>query len=147
MVFEVTRNGAAYPVSANWTNISADLHTGTFSLTQEGEYVVKMRYTDRSGNVMEDYVSDTLIVDTTVPELTVTGVDADSANKMCIRDRLKNDPSSKGVTEVEKNEPLVDKKSKYYEAEGELLSASFKTYRALMRYYCLLYTSPRREPV
>ncbi len=81
VVFEVTRNGAAYPVSANWTNISADLHTGTFSLTQEGEYVVKMRYTDRSGNVMEDYVSDTLIVDTTVPELTVTGVDADSANK------------------------------------------------------------------
>lgn len=50
-------------------------------------------------------------------------------------ERLKNDPSSKGVTEVEKNEPLVDKKSKYYEAEGELLSASFKTYRALMRYY------------
>ena len=81
VVFEVTRNGAAYPVSANWTNNSADLHTGTFSLTQEGEYVVKMRYTDRSGNVMEDYVSDTLIVDTTVPELTVTGVDADSANK------------------------------------------------------------------
>ena len=29
----------------------------------------------------------------------------------------------------------MDKKSKYYEAEGELLSASFKTYRALMRYY------------
>ena len=81
VVFEVTRNGAAYPVSANWTNNSADLHTGTFSLTQEGEYVVKMRYTDRSGNVMEDYVSDTLIVDTTMPELTVTGVDADSANK------------------------------------------------------------------
>ena len=81
VVFEVTRNGAAYPVSANWTNNSADLHTSTFSLTQEGEYVVKMRYTDRSGNVMEDYVSDTLIVDTTVPELTVTGVDADSANK------------------------------------------------------------------
>lgn len=81
VVFEVTRNGAAYPVSANWTNNSADLHTGTFSLTQEGEYVVKMRYTDRSGNVMEDYVSDTLIVDTTAPELTVTGVDADSANK------------------------------------------------------------------
>ena len=81
VVFEVTRNGAAYPVSANWTNNSADLHTGTFSLTQEGEYVVKMRYTDRSGNVMEEYVSDTLIVDTTVPELTVTGVDADSANK------------------------------------------------------------------
>lgn len=81
VVFEVTRNGAAYPVSANWTNNSADLHTGTFSLTQEGEYVVKMRYTDRSGNVMEEYVSDILIVDTTVPELTVTGVDADSANK------------------------------------------------------------------
>ncbi len=81
VVFEVTRNGAAYPVSANWTNNSADLHTGTFSLTQEGEYVVKMRYTDRSGNVMQEYVSDTLIVDTTVPELTVTGVDADSANK------------------------------------------------------------------
>ena len=81
VVFEVTKDGAPYPVTADWTDNSPDLHTGVFSLTQEGEYVVRMRYTDRSGNVMEDYVSDTLIVDATAPELTVTGVKADSANK------------------------------------------------------------------
>lgn len=50
-------------------------------------------------------------------------------------ERLKNDTSARELTEAEKNEPLVEKKKEYYEAEGELLSAAFKTYRALMRYY------------
>ena len=50
-------------------------------------------------------------------------------------ERLENDSSAGEITEAEKNEPLVEKKKDYYEAEGELLSAAFKTYRALMRYY------------
>ena len=81
VVFDVTRNGAPYAVSADWRDQSADLHTGTFSLAQEGEYVVRIRYTDRSGNAMQEYASELLIVDTTAPEITVSGVDADSANK------------------------------------------------------------------
>lgn len=39
------------------------------------------------------------------------------------------------VVEGEKNKELVEKKQEFFEAEGELLKAAYKSYRAIMDYY------------
>lgn len=77
----VTRNGAAYPVDVNWVNNTVDIHTGTFTLAEDGDYVVSIDYTDKSGNRMAQYTSKQMTVDTRLPVIKVSGVKANSANK------------------------------------------------------------------
>ncbi|MCD8120007.1 MAG: DUF5702 domain-containing protein [Lachnospiraceae bacterium] len=48
--------------------------------------------------------------------------------------RLSSDSSATDVTEAEKNEEEVQKKQDFYESEGKLYSAVYKTYCALMEY-------------
>ncbi len=51
-------------------------------------------------------------------------------------ERLKSPVTGFGdAKEAEKNEQLVDDKSEYYEAEGELLEAAFKSYKAVKAYW------------
>lgn len=76
----VTKDGSRYPVSVNWTDNSVDSHTGTFRLTEDGDYVVRVVYSDRSGNAMATYESNQLIIDTVDPVITVTGLNHQSAN-------------------------------------------------------------------
>lgn len=76
----VTKDGSRYPVSVNWTDNSVDSHTGTFRLTEDGDYVVKVVYSDRSGNAMAAYESNQLTIDTVDPVITVTGLNHQSAN-------------------------------------------------------------------
>lgn len=54
-----------------------------------------------------------------------------------IIDRFRNSggDSVTHAVEAKKNDPLVDKKTKFYEAEGELLSAAFNTYDAIRNYW------------
>ena len=77
----VTRDGTNYPVTVDWTDTSLDVHVGTFKLTEDGDYVVKVNGADPSGNAVDkEHVSNQLTLDTTLPVVEVTNVVANSAN-------------------------------------------------------------------
>jgi hypothetical protein len=76
----VTRGGAATPVNVNWVDNSLDAHTGTFTLTSDGDYIISVTYNDRSNNGMTDYKSNQLTIDTQKPTIRIDGIKNDSAN-------------------------------------------------------------------
>ena len=78
----VTRDGGQ-PSAANvsWADDNVDVHTGTFSLSENGDYIVTIDYTDKSTNKMETYTSDQLTIDKDHPTIHVSDVKPNSANK------------------------------------------------------------------
>lgn len=73
----VSKDGAeATQVSPVWTNNSTDVHTGTFTLTEDGDYVVTIVYADYSSNEMTTYTSNQLTIDTDIqaPTYSINGV-------------------------------------------------------------------------
>lgn len=76
----VTRDGKPYDVVTDWTDRNADEHIGTFTLTEDGDYVINVEYTDYSGNRMESYTSDTLTIDTVRPDIEVSYTNHSSIN-------------------------------------------------------------------
>ena len=78
----VAKDGAnGNATTASWSNNSTDVHTGTFSLSEDGDYIITINYTDRSTNKMETYTSKQLTIDTKHPTIHVSNIKANSANK------------------------------------------------------------------
>lgn len=80
VIVTVSKNGSDSRINPKWTDNSVDKHTGTFTLSGDGDYVVKISYADRSGNKMADYKSNQLTIDTKDPVITVSGIKNQSAN-------------------------------------------------------------------
>lgn len=61
------------PVS--WSDNSVDEHIGTFTLTSDGDYIVRITYSDKSSNAMEAYTSNQMTIDTKIekPRFTING--------------------------------------------------------------------------
>lgn len=76
----VTRDGVKYTVDPDWNENSVDVHTGTFTLSQEGDYIVTVTYKDKSGNAMSPYTSGKMVIDQAAPTIHVSNVVANSAN-------------------------------------------------------------------
>ena len=67
---DIKVNDSAYS-NVSWTH-SGDVWTGTVSFSQDGHYVLKINYSDRSTNKMEEYVSGEITVDTSSPSIQVS---------------------------------------------------------------------------
>lgn len=63
-------NGKSIDFSENWQQ-NGDEYTNTLTLSDEGEHIIKMTYTDRSTNEMKSYESNTIIIDRTKPVIDV----------------------------------------------------------------------------
>ncbi|WP_019153866.1 InlB B-repeat-containing protein [Robertmurraya massiliosenegalensis] len=76
-----TDNGSpvAFPATSGWRT-NGDVHTATIHYAADAKYSFDITYTDMAGNVADDYVMDEFIVDQTAPELTISGVEDQSAN-------------------------------------------------------------------
>lgn len=72
VVVTVQKDGVAQTITPTWTNSSVDVHIGTFTLTDDADYVIIVNYTDRSTNKMTEYKSNQLTIDTKIEEPTYT---------------------------------------------------------------------------
>ncbi len=75
-------NQAPFAITPNWSNISTDIHVGTYTLVEEGHYVVNVEYKDRSDNSMAKYTSNRLTIDTTAPVINVTYLNSSAVNTL-----------------------------------------------------------------
>lgn len=77
----VTRDGQPVTVPVSWTDDSVDVHRGTFTLHEDGNYIVTIQYEDRSQNRMATYTSNQLTIDTKAPTISASNIKMNTANK------------------------------------------------------------------
>ena len=64
----VSKDGTSRAVTPSWRHSSVDVHIGTFTLTEDGDYVVTINYRDKSSNNMTTYTSGKMVIDTQIAE-------------------------------------------------------------------------------
>lgn len=75
----VSKDGAAATaVTPTWRDNSVDVHVGTFTLTEDGDYIITITYRDKSSNEMNAYESNQLTIDTEIeaPTIILKGLSA-----------------------------------------------------------------------
>lgn len=78
VVIAVERDGGSVTPNIAWTD-DGITHTASFTLDTDGVYTVSVRYTDRAGNAMLPYTSESHVLDTKAPELKLSGIAQSSA--------------------------------------------------------------------
>lgn len=81
VIVSVSNSGNYYPVNVQWTDVNADEHIGTFTISGDGDYTVSITYTDKSQNVMDNYTSGQMTIDTQIPTVNISNIKSNSANK------------------------------------------------------------------
>lgn len=78
---KATDDGASMdaPAVSKWTS-NGDTHTATVHFNKDGKYVLRISAKDNAGNAAVNTVEQTFYIDTTAPELIITGVKDNSAN-------------------------------------------------------------------
>jgi hypothetical protein len=78
---KATDDGASMdaPAVSKWTS-NGDTHTATIHFNKDGKYVLRISAKDNAGNAAANTVEQTFYIDTTAPELSITGVKDNSAN-------------------------------------------------------------------
>lgn len=75
-------NGITYTVTPSWTDKNTDVHIGTYTLTGDGDYIINVKYTDRSANKMRSYTSHVITIDTIDPKIEVQYTNKDAVNTL-----------------------------------------------------------------
>lgn len=66
--------GIPLPGVSSW-NTEGDTHTATISFGNDGDYSLMLDYTDMAGNQIDPFEKQEFTIDTTAPELQITGVE------------------------------------------------------------------------
>ena len=74
----VAEGGVAAPGAGGWGS-AGDSNTATVNFNSDGDYTMTVDYTDLAGNEAEQETVDEFTVDTTAPELEISGVEDETA--------------------------------------------------------------------
>ncbi|MBR3816651.1 MAG: hypothetical protein IKJ27_07990 [Clostridia bacterium] len=79
VVISGTSTDAPFPTLSSWRN-DGDIHVATLSYTQDSKYTFDIAMRDMAGNGSADFAQQEFYIDTTLPEVYLTGIVDESAN-------------------------------------------------------------------
>lgn len=79
VVISGTSTDAPFPTLSSWRN-DGDIHVATLSYTQDSKYTFDIAMRDMAGNSSADFAQQEFYIDTTLPEVYLTGIVDESAN-------------------------------------------------------------------
>ena len=85
-------------LNLEFTKSEGDVYVATVDFAQDADYKFDIKYTDRAGNVYDNYPEDDFVVDTTAPEVSVS-----FDNNIAINENQFMNPRKATITVVEHN--------------------------------------------